>query len=56
VGVSSGPDGEFVFKASHEPSVALKDIVPTLPGFAARVTSAGDGIIHVTAHDPDSAD
>jgi hypothetical protein len=54
VGVSSGPDGEFVFSATHGQNVALRDAVSTLPGFQARVTNTGDGIINVTAHDPES--
>src|SRR5206468_10146372 len=54
VGVSSGPDGEFVFAVSHTEDVALNDVVATLPGFQARVTNAGDGFVNVTAHDPES--
>ena len=53
VGVSSGPDGEFVFTVMHTPEVALRDVVPTFPGFAARVTGTGDGIVNVTANDPE---
>ena len=41
VGVSSGPDGEFVFAVTHGADVVLRDAIPTLPGFGARVT--GDG-------------
>jgi enamine deaminase RidA (YjgF/YER057c/UK114 family) len=52
VGVSSGPDGEFVFAVQHEPSTSLRDLVPTIPGFGARVTDAGDGVVHVSAQDP----
>jgi hypothetical protein len=54
VGVSSGPDGEFVFSATHGQNVVLRDVIPTLQGFQARVTNTGDGIINVTAHDPES--
>ena len=54
VGVSSGPDGEFIFTVSHDASVALRDVVPTLPGFAARVTGDADGVLTVTARDPES--
>jgi hypothetical protein len=54
VGVSSGPDGEFVFAVGHRADVALRDIVPTLPGFAARVTGEADGELVVAAHDPES--
>lgn len=52
VGVSSGPDAEFVFAVSHDPATSLRDLIPTLPGFAARVIGVGDGVIHVSAQDP----
>jgi hypothetical protein len=54
VGVSSGPDGEFVFAVAHGADVSLRDMIPSLPGFQARVTNTGDGIINVTARDPES--
>jgi hypothetical protein len=54
VGVSSGPDGEFVFAVSHGPDVALRDVIPGLPSFQARVTGSGEGTLNVTAHDPES--
>ncbi len=54
VGVSSGPDGEFVFKVAHGADVSLADAIPSLPGFEARVTSTGDGIVNVSARDPES--
>jgi hypothetical protein len=54
VGVSSGPDGEFLFSVVHHDDVSLREIVPTLPGFQARVSSAGEGIVNVSAHDPES--
>ena len=54
VGVSSGPDGEFVFTVSHRADVSFRDAMPTLPGFAARVTNTGDGVVNVTARDPES--
>ncbi len=53
VGVSSGPDGEFLFTVQHESEAALRDLIPTLPGFAARVTGGGNGIVTATAHDPE---
>ncbi len=52
VGVSSGPDGEFVFAVEHDPTASLRDLVPTLPGFAARVVASGEGILQVSAQDP----
>lgn len=54
VGVSSGPEGEFVFKTSHDADVALKDVIPSLPGFGARVVAAGDGVVNVSARDPET--
>ena len=54
VAVASGPDGEFVFNVTHRPDVSFRDAVPTMPGFAARVTSTGDGVVHVTARDPEA--
>lgn len=54
VGVSSGPDGEFVFAVAHGPDVALSDAIALLPGFGARVTGEGDGGLTVTAHDPET--
>ena len=53
VSVSSGPDGEFLFAVQHEATLSLRDVIPTLPGFGARVTADGDGVITVTAHDPE---
>lgn len=52
VGVSSGPDAEFVFAVSHDPATSLRELLPALPDFAARVVGVGDGVIHVSAQDP----
>ena len=38
VAVASGPDGEFVFNVTHRPDVSFRDAIPTMHGFAARVT------------------
>ncbi len=54
VGVSSGPDGEFIFTVHHDEAVNLSEVVPGLPGFRARITNAADGVVTVTAHDPES--
>jgi hypothetical protein len=54
VGVSSGPDGEFIFKTTHEPGVSLAAVIPTLPGFGAEVVKSGEGTIQVAAHDPEA--
>jgi hypothetical protein len=54
VGVSSGPDGEFLFAVNHTADVVLRDAIPGLPSFQARVTASGEGTVNVTAHDPES--
>jgi hypothetical protein len=54
VGVSSGPDGEFVFAVTHDPGLALADGITSLPGFSARVTNEGPGELTVAARDPES--
>ena len=55
VGVSSGSEGEFVFRTTHEPGVALGEVIPALPGFAAQVVEAREGTLRVSAQDPESA-
>jgi hypothetical protein len=54
VGVSSGPDGEFVFAVTHDPGLDLSEGIATLPGFNARVTDAAPGELTVAARDPES--
>ena len=54
VGVSSGPDGEFVFAVNHSADIVLREAIPSLPSFQARVTGTSDGVVNVTAHDPES--
>jgi hypothetical protein len=54
VGVSSGPDGEFLFSVNHDAGIVLKDAVTTLPGFGARVTAEAEGELTVTARDPET--
>jgi len=54
VGVSSGPDGEFVFAVTHDPGLDLGQGVATLPGFSARVTNEAQGELTVAARDPES--
>ena len=54
VGVSSGPEGEFIFAVKHGAEVVLRELVPSLPAFQARVTGSTDGVVQVTAHDPES--
>ena len=54
VAVASGPEGEFVFNVTHRADVSFKDAIPTMQGFAARVTSTSDGVVNVTARDPET--
>jgi hypothetical protein len=54
VGVSSGPDGEFVFAVTHDAGLDLTDGIATLPGFGARVTNEAPGELTVAARDPES--
>ena len=54
VGVSSGPDGEFVFVVVHADDVALNDAIASLPGFGARVRSETAEGLQVTARDPEA--
>jgi hypothetical protein len=54
VGVSSGPDGEFVFAVTHDGSLALSDSIATLPGFGTRVTDEAPGQLTVAARDPEA--
>ena len=55
VGVSSGPEGEFVFAVAHTADVSLAEAVPTLTDFAAEVTNAADDTITVAARDPETS-
>ena len=54
VGVSSGPDGEFIFTVGHGSDISLGDLIPTLPAFQARVVSEREGVMNVSAHDPEA--
>jgi len=54
VGVSSGPEGEFIFAVTHAAETSLRDAIPSLPSFQARVTGSNDNVVNVTAHDPEA--
>jgi hypothetical protein len=54
VGVSSGPDGEFIFTVGHSAETALNSLIPTLPAFQARVVNEREGVLNVSAHDPEA--
>ena len=53
VTVASGSEGEFLFGVTHAGAVSFRDAIPSMPGFAARVTSVGDGVVTVAARDPE---
>lgn len=56
IGVSSGPDGEFVFTVSHNASLPLSSEIVAMSAFATQVTGESDGEIQVSARDRDAAD
>ena len=43
-----------MFNVNHASEVSFRDALPTMPGFAARVTGNADGVIQVTARDPEA--
>jgi hypothetical protein len=53
VAVASGPEGEFVFNVTHRADVSFRDAIPTMPGFAARVTNRRR-LVTVAARDPEA--
>ena len=54
VSVASGPNGDFVFTVSHDPEADLRSTVPSLDGFQAVITNDADGVLSITATDPES--
>ena len=54
VGVSSGPDGEFVFTVAHTEGLDLRDPITTLPGYGARVVGTDGDDLRVECTDPES--
>ncbi|HEX5590577.1 MAG TPA: ATP synthase F0 subunit B [Candidatus Limnocylindrales bacterium] len=54
VTVASGPSGEFVFSINHDPETDLASAVPALEGFRAAITGEDDGVLTVTASDPET--
>jgi hypothetical protein len=55
VSVASGPTGDFIFTVAHESETDLRSVVPQLDGFAAVITGDADGVISVSATDPERA-
>ena len=55
VSVASGPSGDFVFSVTHDPEADLRSTVPALVGFQAVITDDADGVLSITATDPEGA-
>ena len=55
VNVASGPSGDFVFTVTHDPETDLRSTVPSLEGFKPVITGDADGVLSMTATDPESA-
>ncbi len=55
VHVSSGPQGEFIFGVTHQPSVDLEATINGLVGFSPTVVAVKAGEISVAARDPEQA-
>jgi hypothetical protein len=54
VTVTSGPDGEFLFHASHRRDADFQATLPALPGFVSEITGMTDGAISLKTLDPES--
>ena len=54
VQVASGPDGEFLFSASHDTAVDMAAAVAGIQGFEVQVTESGPGIVSAHAVDPEA--
>ena len=54
IGVSSGPDGEFVFTVSHKESLSLATEIGAMSAFESEITGEAEGEITVSAHDRDA--
>ena len=56
IGVSSGPDGDFVFTVSHDGSLSLPREIESMSAFESQITGEAEGEIRVSAHDRDAVD
>lgn len=56
IGVSSGPEGDFVFTVSHNGSLALAGEIERMSAFESQITSESEGEIQVSTHDRDAVD
>jgi len=53
VQVASGPDGEFVFSATHDQGCDVAAVVASLQGFEVQVVDLGPGVVNARAVDPE---
>jgi hypothetical protein len=56
IGVSSGPNGEFVFTVNHDGGLALPREIEAIGAFQSQITGESNGEIQVSAHDRDAVD
>jgi hypothetical protein len=52
--VTSAPEGEFLFHATHRNDVDFKAALPALPGFVSEITGMADGAVSVVTVDPET--
>lgn len=55
VAVASGPTGDFIFSVLHDAGIDLGAAVVGLDGVSAAVTGEAEGVLTVTASDPDTS-
>jgi hypothetical protein len=55
IGVSSGPNGEFIFTVRHDPGLQLSTEIMSMPSFESQLIGESDGEIQISAHDRDAA-
>ncbi len=53
VQVASGPDGEFLFSATHEETIDMAAVVAGIQGFQVEVVESSPGIVSARAVDPE---
>ncbi len=53
VAVASGPDGEFLFTATHDSTLDMPATVAAIQGFDVEVMESGPGIVMARAVDPE---
>ena len=53
VQVASGPDGEFLFSATHDDTLDMRATVAGIQGFEVEVVESGPGIVSARAVDPE---